>query len=65
MKGTAHKLINDFITQQARGNKIAEQGIRTQFILKGINVINLTPTTKDDPVLIRKVTEVIAQLKRQ
>ena len=65
MKGTAYRLINDFIAQKAGGNKIAEQGIRTKFILKGINVINLTPTTKDDPEVIRRVSEVINELRRQ
>ena len=59
MKGTAIKLINDYIARKARGNKVLENSIRTKFILGGVNVVNLNDKTPDDLNVINKIKMII------
>ena len=58
MAGQIYNAIQTIIQQKSRGNELIAGSIRTNLILKGINITKYTPTSPDDPAIMQKVREV-------
>lgn len=63
MAGQAKKLIDAIIEQRAKGSKVLEGVVKTKLILKGIDPKNFTESTPDDPAVIGRLHELMAELR--
>lgn len=51
-------MINQIVTQKARGNQIIASSVRTKMILKGINVDKYNAMSPDDPAVLQKLRDI-------
>ena len=55
--GQAKKIIDAIIKKRSRGIGAIAKTIKIKLTLKGINPAKYTPSTPDDPVIIKKLTQ--------
>lgn len=58
MAGQIHHMIQQVITQKAKGNMVIANTVKTKMYLKGIAVDKYTAASPDDMAVIQKVREV-------
>jgi hypothetical protein len=63
MAGQIKILIDSIIAQRSEGNKILEGVVKVKLILKGIDPINYTSDSPDDPAVINRLSELMNELK--
>jgi len=51
-------MIQRIVTQKARGNTIIANSVRTKMLLKGIAIDKYTPTSPDDPAVVKKLQDI-------
>lgn len=63
MPGQIKQLIEEIIAERSKGNEMLAKVVKTKLILKGINPAHFTNQTDDDPALIKKLENMLQNLK--
>lgn len=58
MAGKIKSLLDQIITEKAKGDPIMEKLTKTKLLVKGIRVENYTSSSDDDPVVLQKLQQV-------
>lgn len=61
MAGKIHSMITTLIERRAQGDSVAAAGIRVRLLLRGIDSDDWGPTSEDDPAIIAKLEQMIAE----
>ena len=62
MSGQVHHLINKLIETRANGNAVVASTTKTKLLLKGIKVQDWTPTSSDDPAMLKKIRDIAVEM---
>lgn len=57
MAGKIKSMLDDIITQRAKGNQTLVTTTKSKLLLKGIDYDKFTPQSDDDPAFIEKVRQ--------
>jgi hypothetical protein len=63
MHGTIEKLINSIIDQRAKGDPAVEKLIKVKLLLKGIDPSKFSGDSADDPTIIDKLNQAVADFE--
>lgn len=58
MAGQIYNMIQKIVADKSKGNQVIANSVRTKIILKGIAIDKYTPTSPDDPAVMKKLWEV-------
>lgn len=58
MAGQIHNMIQKIVADKSKGNQVIASSVKTKIILKGIAIDKYTPTSPDDPAVIKKLWEI-------
>lgn len=58
MAGQIYNMIQKIVKDKSKGNQVIESSVKTKIILKGIAIDKYTPTSPDDPAVIKKLLEI-------
>lgn len=61
MAGQIYDMIQKIVMSKSKGNPVIANCIRTKLFLKGISVDKYTPTSPDDPTVVRKLQEAASE----
>lgn len=61
MAGRAHMMITTIIDRRSKGDPVAAAGVRVRLLLRGIDPSEFGPTTDDDPAIITKLEQMMAE----
>jgi len=53
-------MISTLIERRSHGDPIAAAGVRVRLLLRGIDFDDYSPTSEDDPVIIAKLEQMMA-----
>lgn len=51
-------MIQKIVKEKSKGNQVIESSVKTKIILKGIAIDKYTPTSPDDPAVMKKLLEI-------
>lgn len=51
-------MIQKIVAEKSKGNQVIASSVKTKIILKGIAIDKYTPTSPDDPAVIKKLWEI-------
>ncbi len=63
MHGTIETLINSIIDQRAKGDPAVEKLIKVKLLLKGIDPSKFSGDSADDPTIIDKLNQAVADFE--
>lgn len=58
MAGQIYNMIQKIVKDKSKGNQVIESSVKTKIILKGIAIDKYTPTSPDDPAVMKKLLEI-------
>ena len=58
MAGQIYNMIQKIVAEKSKGNQVIASSVKTKIILKGIAIDKYTPTSPDDPAVIKKLWEI-------
>lgn len=58
MAGQIYNMIQKIVKDKSKGNQVIASSVKTKIILKGIAIDKYTPTSPDDPAVIKKLLEI-------
>lgn len=58
MAGQIYNMIQKIVNDKSKGNQVIASSVKTKIILKGIAIDKYTPTSPDDPVVMKKLLEI-------
>lgn len=61
LAGKVHSMIVTLIDRRAQGDTVAAAGVRVRLLLRGIDADDWGPTSDDDPVVIAKLEQMLAE----
>lgn len=61
MAGRIHSMITTLIDRRSHGDPIAAAGVRVRLLLKGIDSDDYGPDSEDDPAIIAKLDQMMAE----
>lgn len=64
MAGKVHSMITTLIDRRAQGDAVAAAGIRVRLLLRGIDADDWGPASEDDPTIIAKLEQMIAETEQ-
>ena len=65
MAGRIKQMIDQIVTERSKGNPFLERTTRTKLLLKGINPMQYTESSPDDPAILQKLKAVAQELGSQ
>jgi hypothetical protein len=63
MAGIIKRMIEVIVAERSKGNEMLAKVIRTKLILKGINPAHYSDQSDDDPAIIKKLENMLQDLK--
>ncbi|BAF60403.1 hypothetical protein PTH_2222 [Pelotomaculum thermopropionicum SI] len=63
MAGKIKRMIDDILSQVAKGDPVLIKTTKTKLILKGINPEKFTSTSEDDPAVMEKLSALAREFK--
>lgn len=51
-------MIQKIVNDKSKGNQVIASSVKTKIILKGIAIDKYTPTSPDDPAVMKKLLEI-------
>lgn len=64
MAGQIHRMIDRLIQQRSNGNAVAAAGVRVRLLLRGIDPDDYNGASEDDPTVIARLEEMIAEFEQ-
>lgn len=61
MTGKIEWMINQLIERRSQGDPVAAAGVRVRLLLRGIDRDDWGPLSEDDPVIIGKLEQMMAE----
>ena len=58
MAGQIYNMIQKIVKDKSKGNQVIASSVKTKIILKGIAIDKYTPTSPDDPAVMKKLLEI-------
>jgi hypothetical protein len=64
MAGKIQRMIEVIVAERSKGNEMLAKAVKTKLILKGINPALYSDQSEDDPTIIKKLENMLHDLKR-
>jgi len=63
MAGIIKRMIEVIVAERSKGNEMLAKAVKTKLVLKGINPAHYSDQSDDDPAIIKKLENMLQDLK--